>query len=275
MEWAIRCFERWSETRVALYDHSGEFGLLLGPERFVHRHVPCRQAKEYDERRCIRFDQTAVARELWRQPRGLLKLCHGGLLEWVAPLFVDGRLKLILNAGWRCPPEKELAGYTLLADRRLVLTGRRVEADELEWIMEGLRQLAARLGQLSLATLRPPEAVSRQMKIHAFLLRRCREKIGIAELAAALHLSESRVVHVVREETGCGFRELLTGYRLRLAAVQLQASDQPVPEVASNGGFGDVANFHRSFKRFFGQTPLKYRRLCRKAAPPDAPAKMS
>ena len=74
--------------------------------------------------------------------------------------------------------------------------------------------------------------------------------------------------HVVREEFGVTFSELITSHRLERAAALLKHSDLPIATIALNSGFGDVSSFHRRFKARFGTTPRAFRldgRVDRKA----------
>ncbi len=272
-EQAVRCFETWSRTRVTLYDLAGEFITLLGPERFVHRHTACRPAKERDHCRCVEFDVNVLRRDIWSHRDGVLKLCHAGLLEWAVPLYRRNRPVLILVAGWRRPPAGKLPFACIADGAGEAPEGDETDAAELELVMEGLRQLAARLGEwLDADEKTPPGAPpERGAFIHAYLRRHCRENPSVADLARVLHLSPSRTIHAVREATGNGFQTLLTAYRLRYAALQLQSTDLPVAAVARAAGFGDSAGFHRAFRARFGRTPLAYRRLCRETTPGTMP----
>ncbi len=258
---------------MTLYDLSGEFLILLGPERFVHRHTACRRGKEQTPCRCVEFDVDELRRNIWNHRDGMLKICHEGLLEWVMPLYRRNRPLLIITAGWRRPPAGKLPFACIADGAGEAPEGEETDTAELELVMEGLRQLTARLGEWFDADEKPlPDApLERGAFIHAYLRQHCRNNPSVADLAKALHLSPSRTIHAVREATGSSFQTLLTGYRLRYAAVRLQATDLPVAAVAQMSGFGDSVNFHRAFRAHFGRTPLAYRRLCRETTPGTMP----
>ena len=82
----------------------------------------------------------------------------------------------------------------------------------------------------------------------------------LKDVAKALHLSESRAGHAVKEACGATFVELLTQARLRSAAGLLRHTSLPVKDIALRSGFEDVSHFHAVFKAHFKATPHKYRK---------------
>jgi AraC-like DNA-binding protein len=101
--------------------------------------------------------------------------------------------------------------------------------------------------------------VPRGVAIRRFVQARHTDPIALADLAEALHLSESRTAHALRESCGTTFIRLVTEERVRTAAGLLASCDMPIAEVAYRSGFGDLAHFHRTFKRSMGTTPRRYR----------------
>lgn len=53
--------------------------------------------------------------------------------------------------------------------------------------------------------------------------------------------------------------EYLNYYRLERASYLLTSTDLPVTQVAMDCGFNDLSYFIRSFKKYRGITPKKYR----------------
>ena len=60
---------------------------------------------------------------------------------------------------------------------------------------------------------------------------------------------------------GTGFIEYLNNYRLTIAERLLRTSDSSVLEIAELSGFENLSYFNRVFKRKYGQSPGKRRRL--------------
>jgi AraC-like DNA-binding protein len=57
------------------------------------------------------------------------------------------------------------------------------------------------------------------------------------------------------------YQELLDGARRKAARRYLSESSLAIGEVAYLVGFSEPAAFHRAFKRWFGLTPERFRRL--------------
>ncbi len=97
--------------------------------------------------------------------------------------------------------------------------------------------------------------IRRWLHVHAH------ESVGLADLAQALSLSESRTSHVVQECYGQSFRALLHHERLeRARRMLLNSRNLAVSEIAYRAGFGDERHFARSFKKKYDLPPGQYRR---------------
>ena len=79
-----------------------------------------------------------------------------------------------------------------------------------------------------------------------------------ASLAERLHTSQRTLARRLREK-GISFRELLDGVRKELGLGYMHESRYAVTDVAYLLGFSDQSNFARSFRRWTGLTPSKYR----------------
>lgn len=59
---------------------------------------------------------------------------------------------------------------------------------------------------------------------------------------------------------GTSFETIVTDLRRALALELLRRPDLPMGEIATQLGYSEQSVFTRSFKRWFGATPLAYRR---------------
>lgn len=82
---------------------------------------------------------------------------------------------------------------------------------------------------------------------------------GIEDAAAALRMTP-RTLQRRLAERGTSFQAEVTALRCALAKDLLRDADRSVPEIAARLGFADVANFHRAFKGWTGQTPIEWRK---------------
>ena len=91
------------------------------------------------------------------------------------------------------------------------------------------------------------------------LNRRYREPLTVTELAAAVHLSPSRLAHLFRTAVGEAPIRMLLRLRLRQAARLLEHSTLSVSEIAAEVGFESPFYFSRQFRQQFGVSPTAYR----------------
>ncbi|MGV9823861.1 helix-turn-helix transcriptional regulator [Nocardia xishanensis] len=84
--------------------------------------------------------------------------------------------------------------------------------------------------------------------------------VRLAELARAVHLSESRLAHVFSAELGLPFRPYLRWLRMQRAA-ELLAAGHSLTEVAHQAGFADSAHLTRVCRSMFGAPPSEFDNL--------------
>lgn len=91
---------------------------------------------------------------------------------------------------------------------------------------------------------------------------------SVAELAAQVHLSPSRLSRIFKDEAGIGLGQYLTLLRMRHAADLLGTSDEPIKRIAAMVGYNHPSSFVRAFQEHFSESPLSYRRKTRRASSP-------
>ncbi len=74
------------------------------------------------------------------------------------------------------------------------------------------------------------------------------------EAASICSISESRLMHLFKEEMGIPFRKYLSWVKLKRALESIQAGSS-LTEAAHYGGFSDSAHFSRFFTSHFGINP--------------------
>ncbi len=96
-----------------------------------------------------------------------------------------------------------------------------------------------------------------------FIFENFRRDIRLADLAAALGLSEWACSRFIKKNTGNSFTDYVTMLRLGDACKLLSSSDMSVTDICYEVGYSNVSNFNRTFLRLRGLTPSAYRRLAR------------
>ncbi len=268
-ERAIRCFENWSGTCVTIIDPSRRLLVETGTFRYKHRLPECIRAKALNESRCAQFCWHELLRRLPEYPRGGLKFCHAGICDWFMPVSSTPTLPpLVLVAGGRrCPDEipANLPVYREPLEKTIAPTCPATSREELLLVHEGLSQLAARL-QLFLTEQQGARHSDDSLKsprrdaIHSWIDHNFHQPVTLGDCARHFFLSESRMSHVVEQETGSNFRDLLAARRIREAEILLLHSREPVSAIAARSGFSSMSSFLRTFKRFRSMPPLAYRK---------------
>ena len=268
---ALTAFERQTGLRVAFHDLGGHLRGILPQERMLHTTPPCIAIKTLQMERCMRCDVDFTRSDLPRTPGGRVQICHAGLVEWVVPEYTGTRLEWTLFAGQRAPG-RNLTCAVRAPSRGVMQTPqpvREVDDEEALHLLELTRQLAARLGlwrrELAENAARTPQRAGesagvRATAIQRFIQVRHMRPLRLADLAAFLHLSESRTAHAVRETCGKSFIELLTAARVKTASELLRYTDLPVSEVAARSGFGDLSHFHATFRKEQKCSPHQFRK---------------
>ena len=118
---------------------------------------------------------------------------------------------------------------------------------------------ARRIQQAVLDELVPDEIRARPwppaiQRLVTMLPDRLDAPLRFAEIARELHLSDSRLAHLISEHLGVAFRPYVLWLRLRRAAAEL-ARGRTLTEAAHHAGFADGAHFSRVFRRMFGIAP--------------------
>ena len=86
------------------------------------------------------------------------------------------------------------------------------------------------------------------------------DKLTLKDIADAACISESEVLHCFSEAPGTTPVAYLVHYRSEQAADLLLHTDRSITEIAVLCGFFDISYFIRTFRRFYGTSPSRYRR---------------
>ena len=208
-------------------------------------------------------------------PDGAFRLRGGSSREWVRPTaaVVPPHLRHEFDgcggsvAQIFVEPETE-RGRALLARigsagiRRLAIDDIRRGADELRRRWHTKKPDDATLvaaGRLVIEDLCGPaqERPGTTPRIAAavdFISSRIASEFSLADVAAAVHLSPSRLRHLFVEEVGTTFRGYVLWRRILLAAAAMMAG-RSWTEAAHAAGFADSAHLSRTFRRMFGVSP--------------------
>ena len=104
----------------------------------------------------------------------------------------------------------------------------------------------------------PGSSLSMADQVRRLLLSQPAGSVGEAEIAHALFVSR-RTLGRRLEREGTGYRQIRDEVLAELAARHLRESNLTVEAIALLLGYQDTANFRRAFRRWFGESPAKFR----------------
>lgn len=105
-------------------------------------------------------------------------------------------------------------------------------------------------------------------RVQALLSARPEAQVSVAELAAMVQVSPSRLGALFRAATGGGVQAFQQRVRMSRARELLAVTDLSVAEVASRVGYGDPLYFSRQFRRVHAESPTAFRQRSRASSWP-------
>lgn len=218
-----------------------------------------------------------------RERRTFFGMCHGGLGEYVIPIFDGDTLLGSINVGFfqtdeaktrrricaTCRREPSLDSETALALYHLSV---QPPAVDVEQMLAGLELLAEYLGLTYrlLHTSQPhSDSVGRYhdssedtILAHAleYIRQNYKNRITVAELAVFCHCSESYLSRIFKRRTGVNINIYVNKVRMEFAKKPLCCSDESIAEIAAAVGFGDPNYFSRVFTQIIGISPTEFRK---------------
>lgn len=104
------------------------------------------------------------------------------------------------------------------------------------------------------------KASSRLKKALDFIHQNYNQKLKIEDLCDELCLCRSEVCKLFRDSMNTTFTEYLTKYRIQKSVALLSSNETNITEICDIVGFNSSSYFTEIFKKFYGQTPLNYRK---------------
>lgn len=233
---------------VALMDVHGAFPhalhvALIEAELHSHqRHNHCRL--HFNWKACVDHCRYAMSERALKEPGGFTHHCWSKRREMVFPMMVSGKLEALLFV------------------HHPTLT--KAQQPWLRLFTQGLFQ--------QLQALNEGHQDPLLKKIHDWIHRHSNDGSTLSDLAQALHLSNSRCSHLVKDHLGVSFQELMTNKRFEKARHLLTSTDLRVHQIADLLGYGSSSAFSLFFAKVSGKTPSQWRKEQKASNTPPARA---
>lgn len=92
-----------------------------------------------------------------------------------------------------------------------------------------------------------------------YIFENYEKNIKISDISNILHISDSRLMHLFKAETGQTFYNVLTEYRIRIAEVLIKTGKYKMYEIAELVGYNNPVSFRKAFQKITNNTPIKYK----------------
>ena len=208
-----------------------------------------------------------------KQEKIIIRPCHLGLIDVYIPVlihhsvvgfFTTGQFLLHRPAATHFNRIKpRLAGIGIAAEKakpfyfRLpVLSRGKLNAiiNLIHLLIESIVADDQKMALTEQATQKDPVIQARR-----FMETHYMEPISLTEVAAAVHLSPSRLSHLFAEKSGRPLTSYLHDVRLFWAKYFLVNTSLRIIEIAAKTGFDNVSHFNHIFRKKEEQSPRQYR----------------
>ena len=208
---------------------------------------------------CVGIDQPFRVLESesseWRECRSVLvppgclhEIEVGGAIMavlFIEPESPDYRIvqNAMLDGEWQCL-------YELNNEEQVLALLQQAFEDEVD--AEAIHTLLKQL-------IPPPDVTQRPLdpriqKVIKIMKEDLTHSYSMNELAEAINLSPTRLVHLFKEEVGVPIRRFRQWHRMRVVAA-LVSKNQTLTDAALGAGFADSSHFSRAFRNMFDITP--------------------
>ena len=92
------------------------------------------------------------------------------------------------------------------------------------------------------------------------------QNITLRGLASHFGYSEPYLCKLFREQADSTFTKILREFKLKQAKKLLETTDKKLNEICDSVGYSDLTQFIRDFKKQYGYTPAKYRKIYKKGS---------
>lgn len=99
----------------------------------------------------------------------------------------------------------------------------------------------------------------RVQKVAVLMQAELHRSVSLHELAKSVNLSDSRLRHVFKIETGRSPSEFIKALRMQRAKELCEATFLSIKEIMGSVGIRDPSHFVRDFEKVYGLSPARFR----------------
>ena len=253
-------------VQITVHDHTRALilsdGGMIYPHGNLHRSKYCAFNRKRNLKLCTDHCHWAVMREAARLGKPFISRCHAGAVELILPLMHKSEHIATIFAGTFRERDIELPASWPKEQKNLYQAMNVWQQSAVPALLNQLKQFAA--AALIFAEnerFAAKKQTDRNSEIRDFFLRSTASpEISLNDLAEHLGLSASRISHILKEEFGKNFNELLNSARIKRACDLLLTTPLSIRSVAVLSGFSNEYYFSRVFKQHTNLPPGAYRK---------------
>lgn len=261
---AAEDFYTLTKTKIVLYDENRNI-LYSYPPYMCPYCTTVRQNVQMTEK-CISCDQIGFD-GCQKEGKPYIYTCHMGLSEAVAPIYENGVIIGYLMLGQllnRKDYERARVLAELAADKYDMPT-LKSEFDSIRMVDDQFIEAAVHMMSMCASYLYFSKIVRKQADVLAYQLadyieRHLDEDLSVTRICKQFFVSKSKLYEVSLKAFHMGISDYIRNLRMRRAKEMLADTKKSVEQIAGEVGYEDANFFIRTFKRYEGVTPGKYRK---------------
>ena len=213
-----------------------------------HTNPYCMAVKRKAHIDCIKSQRDII--KSCMEGKSFFRECHAGVYEYICPVFKEKTpIGFVAASGYR----KKSVGF--LNDSFKESLSKDIPRELLNVLIAPLSVMFEKL--LSEFDERPEDEYNRILQF----LNEYHTNITLDDLCRHFARSKSHISHMFKSSSGMTIRAYANLLKLEDAKKLLSETDLSITEIALDTGFNDVSYFIKLFKKQFGISPLKYRKL--------------
>lgn len=224
-------------------------------------------------RACVECNIAAV-KKCFKLRKPIIYNCHLGLVDIVVPLIVKGVGIGVLTSGQFLFSKPVKRTFDRVKPRILQLDINLRTAWNNYSALRVIDKSRAKdiVALISIIVEYVVEAESKILELretyHKDILRQAQQyieseykkSISLNNVASVVHISASRLAHIIRDKLNTNFTSYLNEVRIEKAKFLLSNTKLSIKEIAYNVGFQNLSHFNHLFKRVADLSPSEYRR---------------
>lgn len=269
---AIDAVERKFRCYICMVDLDHDILSLFPRLDSVHFSEACNTIKKNRQNhiRCMSIDIHQSFSYAEQHHSVFCKICPFGVMEIVAPVICDRKVRALLFSGVFCPRRGEWdilkvpPVHDSICSATLLSPISDADLSGLGSIMQMLADSISEYAEEHLNVREETDLFDLKKQMENVVQQNFKTPFGLSEMAERFDYSLPYLSVLIKKLFGKNLTTILTEKRIENACMLLARSSYKIKDIALYSGFRDPAQFHRVFRRYCLMQPKQYRTLRRK-----------